>query len=662
MNVETSWIGNSFGGANAPSGLYQVHVPDDIDTIYVDSAGNVYTNTTYDEAGETQAVFDPNGNLVAGPSDQGYNENGYAITANDNFIYYVNGGKVFASAAPKAGGSYDLAQSRSGSLVQTDVRGLAATDGTLYVSDNTNGQILIYSINQDGTLASNPASFSLSYPRGLALGSDGSLWIVEANDNSSSGAQVVHYDGSGNNLGDVINFDGSVALTGIAVDTSHMQSPDDLVLISDNGQDQDIKIYDVGNLTGSPTGYNSFGNVGGVYSNTKGQIAALKFKGLTGVGVDGSGNIYVSQNGGRDSVNNLDGNAFGAELEKYSPSGNQQWSRLGLEFVTRAGFDPGDDGQDVYDTWHHFNLNWQNNTPGSEWSYTGFTLDRFEFPSDSRLSAPNYTTWVRRINGNRILFTTGQYAGYLNIYKTNVDGDIATDSSTSYPAQGYYAIYPDANGGIWEAGTAQPSEYIIYTPSTGLDGNGNPTYGSTQSFNRPAPFSGSDGIIRRAQYDAGSDTLYLAGWNSSYPQPGPIGDDGPGQIYTAYPGWLANNGNVSPAWTIISEQDTSNYDWPESFSVAEKPDGTEGYLFLTFSGIHKIQVFSVIDGSAVGTITADPSLVGPSIQTSEGPSSGAIGNVDMPYGIDAFRRSNGEYVILNEEDNQAKNLLFRWVP
>ena len=38
------------------------------------------------------------------------------------------------------------------------------------------------------------------------------------------------------------------------------------------------------------------------------------------------------------------------------------------------------------------------------------------------------------------------------------------------------------------------------------------------------------------------------------------------------------------------------------------------------------------------------------------------GWVDVPYGISAHLRADGEYVIFVEEDAFAKNILYRWKP
>jgi hypothetical protein len=38
------------------------------------------------------------------------------------------------------------------------------------------------------------------------------------------------------------------------------------------------------------------------------------------------------------------------------------------------------------------------------------------------------------------------------------------------------------------------------------------------------------------------------------------------------------------------------------------------------------------------------------------------GWVDIAYGIDAMRRSNGEYVVFVEDDYMGKVIMYRWRP
>jgi len=74
------------------------------------------------------------------------------------------------------------------------------------------------------------------------------------------------------------------------------------ILVADNGPRQQVLIY---RLHQGPTLIGTFGTEGGIYSGTRGEVGTLKFYGLTGVGADSSGNIYVNSNGFNDSGTDL---------------------------------------------------------------------------------------------------------------------------------------------------------------------------------------------------------------------------------------------------------------------------------------------------------------------------------------------------------------------
>jgi hypothetical protein len=54
----------------------------------------------------------------------------------------------------------------------------------------------------------------------------------------------------------------------------------------------------------------------------------------------------------------------------------------------------------------------------------------------------------------------------------------------------------------------------------------------------------------------------------------------------------------------------------------------------------------------VGVLQPGPEIGGPA----------GSGWVDLPYGLRATQRSNGEYVIFVEEDYRGKNVMYRWFP
>ena len=67
-----------------------------------------------------------------------------------------------------------------------------------------------------------------------------------------------------------------------------------------------------------------------------------------------------------------------------------QWKFLGLQFVDNADADPGTDGVDVFTKQEHFVKNYSKSN-GQEWSYNGYTVDKFRYPDELRL--PRNITW-----------------------------------------------------------------------------------------------------------------------------------------------------------------------------------------------------------------------------------------------------------------------------
>jgi hypothetical protein len=76
------------------------------------------------------------------------------------------------------------------------------------------------------------------------------------------------------------------------------------------------------------------------------------------------------------------------------------------------------------------------------------------------------------------------------------------------------------------------------------------------------------------------------------------------------------------------------------------------YVFVNYYVPHQVLIYNAADGSSAGTIIPGAAVGGQS----------AVGNVDQPMCINAYQRTNGEYLIFSEEDYQAKVLIYRWNP
>jgi hypothetical protein len=159
---------------------------------------------------------------------------------------------------------------------------------------------------------------------------------------------------------------------------------------------------------------------------------------------------------------------------------------------------------------------------------------------------------------------------------------------------------------------------ITKVPFTGLGTGGNPTYNMSAAVTVPTisefqlPGDADDGVI---EYDSDNDIMYMVSSKNNKA--------------AKFSNWSTNT--TTPDWTIplLGSQ---------SMSVAGD------YLFTIHGTNCKIYVYALSDGKFVGRI--DP--VGP------------IGWIDIPYGVRAFKRSNGEYVVLAEEDSKGKILVYRF--
>jgi len=74
------------------------------------------------------------------------------------------------------------------------------------------------------------------------------------------------------------------------------------------------------------------------------------------------------------------------------------------------------------------------------------------------------------------------------------------------------------------------------------------------------------------------------------------------------------------------------------------------YMFLVEAEKAHVRVLENRTGRQIGVMTPGGEVGGES------------GWVDVPMGITALRRANGEYVVFVEEDARGKNLMYRWRP
>jgi hypothetical protein len=382
----------------------------------------------------------------------------------------------------------------------------------------------------------------------------------------------------------------------------------------------------------------AFGDEGGLLSGTPGKVAPRKLFALRGAGTDAKGNLYVAMSFG----NGPSGNCF---LRSFTPTGDLRWELISTAFVDTFGFDPEADGAVVYGRTAIFDLDLSRTEPGREWSLRAVTLDHVNHPDDDR-AKHGYSVVLRRPSGRRLMYTIGQYGGGYRIFTFDEpDGQIAREVDRIRREGETWAWDVDDAGGIWNGDAA--GKTIRYFPFRGWKSDGKPDYdwNSLQSWPWPEGWA----LVRRVQYDKASDTLYLTGYLDGQ-RVETWGVTGPSA--RRYDGWLG--GNRTLRWTNRELPRDGNTDPKEGPLSPQALDIAGDYMFLGLvkptGGKQLVHILRISDGRHVGAFAPGPAV------------GGSAGWLDMPHALQAFRRSNGEYLMLVEEDFRGKNLLYRWRP
>lgn len=663
-SYRTSWLGNTFGGGDK-------WVQIQISAMYVAPDGTVYTNSLWDEAGREAGIY-KDGDVV-GRADalHGWGRvGGIAVTANSKYLFVGmvqsnEQGKLRGSNYPPIGTDwycvrrYNLqgkpasfsGKFGDGSMLiintSSQVTGLATADNELYVSDPAGNRILVL----DTDTMQERREWKLKNPRQIAVDPQGNLWIIQAKDDDNP-AKIVHYSKTGQLLPSQIT--GIDDPSAIAVDNQGR------LLVADNGPRQQVLIYDI---TDKPKQVGTFGVEGGIYSGIRGEVGDLKLYGITGVGTDAAGNIYISNDGF---------NRTGADLRKYDPQGQLQWRLLGLIFLDNADADLDSDGVNVFTKDEHYVMDYSK-TNGGEWTYKELTLDRFRYPDDPRLQKTNHSptsAFIRRINGKRFLYLMDMYATQLSVYR--FDDKIAVPSAvfskihTKWPANQpqkqnwlwsdkngdgsiqaneYENLGPeepaiwgweiDSKGDIWQT---SESGFIQHYRFQGLDQYGSPRYSKAASERIPMPELFT--TLNRIEYVPEQDVMYLGGYTKE--RPNADGDWGlVGTEIVRYDNWSKSKTNIR--WRI-----------PLPYAPNANPklnikamDVAGDRVFTAATRTAEVYVYDAGNGALLEKLSPGTEVARES------------GWVDTPYGLRAFRRENGEYLVFVEEVLKGKVLVYR---
>lgn len=683
LSYTTTWVGNSICSSDA-------WVQMNAEAMVVGSDGSCYTNVFWEEGGHNVSVYRDGRLVIAAEHTHGWGyEGGSAVAINEQNLFIAQhvsneggGLKAVSSwppkgktwygvsrrmrAAPKTGAPWMEGKGGEGDtlkqcflpVIECDehaggpIAGMAADQDTLYIATPSAGTIAVF----DAKTMVSAGAWNVPGAHQMCIDRDGSLWVVQ--EKSGSKPQIIHLGKGGVAIGNPIV--GIASPRGLALDGKGR------LYVADDGPDQQIKV--IIDLAAAPRLGQPIGAAGGIYAAPSGKVAPLKFNGPIGVGFDAKGDLYVA----------CAGNGF--TLECYSPTMERRWNLEGLEFVDSAAADPGVETS-LYTKEEHMVCDWSQPT-GHEWRYQGYTFDRFAFPEDARNGHAEFaSTWVRRRDGHLVVFGIDMYANHLLVYRPRTGDEILVPSGMivkghfksaagtaawppHQPAQGEW-IWRDGDGDgafsdsefegtgkdapgigwgwwvddrmdIWQVGAAG----VRRIPFQGFDAHGNPMWSLAKATLSPvpAPFTACERLI----VDPGSDVLVLGGWSAEFPNTKGNWKT-TGKVIACYDHW---SGVPAKRWEIHPPYDeAAEHSKGRGTTVAMASAGD--YLFVVYLMSAEVRVYALKDGSYVGSLL---------------PAKDLSGWVDLPYGISASRRSDGEYLVIVEEDAKAKNIVYRWKP
>lgn len=611
----TDWLGNTFGTLAA-------HVGNTARSLWVAPEGVIYTASLWDENEGGVAIYQ-NGQSI-GSIGAHADFQGSAITGNATSIFAAL--QYNSSFGSGSVGRYNRATQTRDLVIPVSVwtgmahadviTGLATAAALLYASDFYGNRVRVFST--DGVWQQD---IPVSSPGALALDSAGNLWVAR-----QSAGVVAEFSPGGAPL-NTIQMSSASRPSALYFDATSGQ-----LMIGDEGPDMNIKIY---NLAGAPMLAGTFGIQGGYLDTTsgiKGQVGDKRFTRVAGIGKDAAGNLYVLNNpwGGSWDL----GRNGATDLHAYDAAGNLQWKLQSLNFEAVGAPDPSTDATYFYSGAHIYT-----GTAGG--TFVANTVDPFTYPNDPRLNMNDtqrdeHFGQLVSVGGNRILVASGQNPGIFYFFHFNpASGYIAipdasipgTAFNTARQVTGGFCI--DSRGDVW-AGLDR-TNHIYHYPFSGFDGNGKPAWGAAITISIPQSIRPLTRII----YLAESDTMILA-----QGIPGSSDWTAMQSRIEVYHGWSA--GNTTRPDPVINLSSVN----PKSITAAGN------YLFVGY--VHTVPN---IDAFNLTTGNLDTTLINSSPATVD------VGNdVDSMYGLRAYLRAAGEYVITKDNYNGSSMVVYRWTP
>lgn len=693
QEYNVSWIAND-------GGWEESHVPHDMLNMYVHPDGTVATICNWDEGGTNVGVF-KDGKLISRPEGSGTGGWGrfscLSVVLDDKYVYQLltqhgcDGGnnKLNENNLPQfppcdetiewktvrryhrssgQGAPFACGYGYKGDMLVVckekprTLKGLAINGNMLYIAvtgmkeKNQPDSIKIYNTENMSFVGGYPLNGTAGV---LYADNRGGLWMMQDK-------KIIRMNANdGELLPQQIIIPKDVKALSFSIDIYKNR-----LLLPNRGKNLNILIYE--NIYKKPKLANCFGQKGGIFSVTKkykkGEVGELRFTGPTGAGVDSKGNIYICNtaiSGGR-----------GAVLEAYNERVKKRlWKTEGLIFTATADIDR-QNLQHMYTPEKIHKVNYDI-VGGRMDEVVAYTADPFTFPDDERVltEGGSFITscWKRTIEGNSFLFVSDMYGGMVAGYRFDEkkhgyvaipflfanNGDpgkrklrfwVDKDGNGVRNENEWNNIdevnpfsmsfFVDSKGNIWRGSREQG---ILFWKIKELNKEGIPQYEAAKLLPLPQGCNG----VKRLWYDADNDEMFVCGFSNESP------DSGDtwwcmGSTIVKCSNYLKNmnKGRTTANMRIFipfhhEDSSTKHHTNAKAFCV-------EGdYIFVAIAREGIINVYDRNTGEKYCELRPDASVHYQS------------GWSDFNYCINAYRKSDGTYIIMNEENAFAKVLVYR---
>ena len=679
-----TWLGNSFCGSNVsdPNNRIWNSAPSGISDIFAQPDGTVLTTATFEESAKGLGAWKDGKIAYPRVFDETVVRAGRTITGDGtgNISFYpqvernIGNAIIIGEGNHKHRSAYQLANSNE----VFAITGMAALNGKLYSTSSITNKIKVwnYTTPTAGLTDANQNWDIPTKPGKLVFDKNNTLWLL--NDPEGVSPTLTQYSTAGVKLKQFSFPSGYVPSSIVFGDNNQ-------AYIGDSGIDQQIKINDVSGSSLVQTG--TFGvQYGSSAGLNKGLIGSLRFRGtFNGLGLDASGNIYMTTGYGNDTT-----------LSSYKLSdGTRNWMIENNQFQKIVAADPGSDNGDNL---NFYSPNLRTNfdfskSKGKQWATVAQVEDFDQGLNKASISDLNRFSFLTRVNGQLLTYgidsktSEGPVIGEQLIIRKNTpgNGELQSDSgaiicngvqsnktlkiwrdtnnngtkesdeimeSSTLPTSARqcndnFGFHVDENSGIWKY---WPTIGLVYLPLQSIDSYGNPVYTweSARTWtgnNFPIGLNGTDPVAYgyfTFNYDAKRDiATFLVNTNEA---------TGKYKI-TVVDNFLT--GNLTPKWTTMVPINgcgcffrthisvagdlvmlNNNLDAdPASPTLNQDMDANAGRTYM----------WNINTGDYLGISLNDRSLF-----------KYASGTIDAQYQTYGYQRNNGEILNMVEDVYETK--------